>query len=148
MLVPSIFRGNLFDDWMDFSPFRAADTAEHQLYGKHAAHLMRTDVREHEDRYELDIDLPGFKKEDLQLELQDGYLTVSASKGVDKSEKDKNGKMIRQERYAGAMQRTFFVGETVTEEDVKAKFEDGVLRLTVPKKTAQIPEKRTIMIEG
>ena len=125
-----------------------ADT-EKQLYGKHAPHVMKTDIREHEDHYDVDIDLPGFKKDEIELSLDKGYLTVSAAKGVDKDETDKKGKVIRQERYAGAMQRSFYVGSALTEEEIKARFEDGVLKLNVPKKTApKLPEKRTILIEG
>ena len=118
------------------------------LYGKHAAREMKTDVREHEDSYEIDMDLPGFKKDQIKLELEQGYLTVSAAKGLDKDETDKKGTVIRQERYAGAMQRSFYVGESLTEEDIKARFENGVLSLTVPKaETKKLPEKRVIMIE-
>lgn len=151
MLYPSIFSENLFDDLMDFDfpVFKGFGDVDKKLYGKHAAQVMKTDVHEHEDKYEVDIDLPGFQKDEITLNLENGYLTVSAAKGLDKEEKDKAGKLIRQERYAGSMQRSFFVGEAVTEEDVKAKFEDGVLKLTVPKKEApKVPEKKTIMIEG
>ena len=110
---------------------------------------MKTDVHEHEDHYEVDIDLPGFTKDELTIELKDGYLTVSAAKGLDKDENDKKGKLIRQERYAGAMQRSFYVGEELTEEDIKASFKHGVLSLNIPKKEAKaVPEKKTIMIEG
>ena len=146
-MLPSIFGENLFDDWFSFPEFRDLDRAEKRLYGRHAGNLMKTDVREHEEGYEIDIDLPGFKKEEINLELQNGYLTVSASKGVDKTE-EKKGKLIRQERFAGAMQRSFYVGDSLTEEDIKAAFNNGVLSLTVPKKSAKIPEKKTIMIEG
>ena len=146
-MLPSIFGENLFDDWFSFPEFRDLDRAEKRLYGRHAGNLMKTDVREHEEGYEIDIDLPGFKKEEINLELQNGYLTVSASKGVDKTE-EKKGKLIRQERFAGAMQRSFYVGDGLTEEDIKAAFNNGVLSLTVPKKSAKIPEKKTIMIEG
>ncbi len=125
-----------------------ADT-ERKLYGKHAAHVMRTDIREHEDSFQVEIDLPGFKKDEIELSLEKGYLTISAQKGVNKDEKDKAGRVIRQERYTGAMQRSFYVGAGVTDEDIKAKFEDGVLTLNVPKKAApKIPEKKTILIEG
>lgn len=151
MLYPSIFNENLFDDLMDFDfpVFKGFGDVDKKLYGKHAAQVMKTDVHEHEDKYEVDIDLPGFKKDEITLNLENGYLTVAAAKGLDKDEKDKAGKLIRQERYAGSMQRNFYVGENVTEEDVKAKFEDGVLKLTVPKKEApKVPEKKTIMIEG
>ena len=151
MLYPSILSENLFDDWMDlnFPTFRELDSIDRKLYGKNAARMMKTDVREHDDQYEVDIDLPGFKKEEITLGLENGYLTVSAAKGLDKDEKTEKGKLIRQERYAGAMQRSFWVGEDLTEEDIKAKFEDGVLKLLVPKKEAKkVPEKKTILIEG
>ena len=134
MLMPSIFRENLFDDWFDFPDFRDLDRTERKLYGRHADRLMKTDVHEHEDHYEVDIDLPGFAKGEITIELKDGYLTVSAAKGLDKDENDKKGKLIRQERYAGAMQRSFYVGEELTEEDVKASFKHGVLSLNIPKK--------------
>ena len=151
MLYPSLFNDSLFDDLMgfDFPAFRGFDDVDKKLYGKHAAHVMKTDVHEQEDKYEVAIDLPGFKKDEINLSLENGYLTVSAAKGLDKDEKDKKGKVIRQERYAGSMQRSFYVGENITEEDVKARFEDGVLKLDVPKKeTPKLPEKKTIMIEG
>ena len=149
MLMPSIFRENLFDDWFNFPDFSDLDRTERKLYGRHADRLMKTDVHEHEDHYEVDIDLPGFAKDELTIELKDGYLTVSAAKGLDKDENDKKGKLIRQERYAGAMQRSFYVGEELTEEDVKASFKHGVLSLCLPKKEAKaVPEKKTIMIEG
>lgn len=151
MLYPSIFNDSIFDDLMDFDfpVFRGMGDVDKKLYGKHAAQMMKTDVHEHEDQYEVDIDLPGFKKDEITLDLENGYLTVSAAKGLDKDEKDKKGKLIRQERYAGSMQRSFYVGEGITEEDVKAKFEDGVLKLNIPKKEApKVPEKKTIMIEG
>ena len=149
MLMPSIFRENLFDDWCDFPDFRDLDRTERKLYGRHADRLMKTDVHEHEDHYEVDIDLPGFAKDEITIELKDGYLTVSAAKGLDKDENDKKGKLIRQERYTGAMQRSFYVGEELTEEDIKASFKHGVLSLNIPKKEAKaVPEKKTIMIEG
>ena len=122
---------------------------ERKLYGRHADRLMKTDVHEHDDHYEVDIDLPGFAKDEITIELNDGYLTISAAKGLDKDENDKKGKLIRQERYAGAMQRSFYVGENVTEEEIKASFKHGVLSLNIPKKEAKaVPEKKTIMIEG
>ena len=123
--------------------------ADRALYGKNAAREMKTDVHEHEDHYEVDIDLPGFKKDEIDLSLQNGYLTVSATKGVDKEETTKKGKLIRQERYAGSLQRSFYVGDALTEEDIAARFENGVLSLNVPKMEARkVPEKKTIMIEG
>lgn len=151
-LLPSIFGENLLDDWMDFprfTGFRDFDDIDRRLYGKNASHVMKTDVHEKEEGYEVDIDLPGFKKDEIQLNLENGYLTVSAAKGLDKDEQDKKGKVIRRERYAGSMQRSFYVGDALTEEDVKARFEDGVLKLSIPKKDAQaVPEKKTILIEG
>ena len=145
MLMPSIFAENLFDDWFDFPSFRDVDR---KLYGKRADHEMRTDVHEHEDHYEVDIDLPGFKKEEITINLENGYLTVKAARGLDKDEKDKQGKIIRQERYAGSMQRSFYVGDALTEEDIGAKLEHGVLSLNIPKREARkLPEKRTIAIE-
>ena len=119
------------------------------LYGKNAKNIMKTDIREHDEGYELDVDLPGFKKDEISVELDDGYLTISAAKGLDKDEQDKKGKYIRRERYAGAMQRSFYVGDAVTQEDIKAKFEDGILKLSIPKKDAKAVEtKKTIAIEG
>ena len=146
MLMPSIFGENLFDDdWMDFG-FPEVDKA---LYGKHANNVMKTDVKETDTGYEVDIDLPGFKKDEINAQLDNGYLTISAAKGLDKDEKDKKGKYIRKERYAGAMSRSFYVGEGVTQEDIKAKYEDGILRLSVPKKAAeQIESSNRIAIEG
>ena len=151
MLYPTIFNDSIFDDLMDmtFPTFRDFGDVDRKLYGKHAGQIMKTDVHEHEDGYEVDIDLPGFKKDEIELNLENGYLTVRAAKGLDKDETDKKGKLIRQERYAGSMQRSYFVGKNITAEEIKAKFEDGVLKLNVPKKDAtKLPEKKTIMIEG
>ena len=148
MLLPSVFGENLFDEWFNFPDFRDMDRTERKLYGKHADRLMKTDVHEHDDHYEVDIDLPGFSKDEINLELKEGYLTVSAAKGVDKDNTDRKGKIIRQERYAGAMQRSFYVGEHLTEEDIKASFKNGVLSLDVAKKDQpKLPEKKTITIE-
>ena len=148
MLLPSVFGENLFDEWFDFPDFRDVDRTERKLYGKHADRLMKTDVHEHDDHYEVDIDLPGFTKDEINLELKEGYLTVSAAKGVDKDNTDRKGKIIRQERYAGAMQRSFYVGEHLTEEDIKASFKNGVLSLDVAKKDQpKLPDKKTITIE-
>ena len=146
MLMPSIFGENLFnDDWMDFG-FPEVDKA---LYGKHANNVMKTDVKETDTSYEVDIDLPGFKKDEINAQLDNGYLTIRAAKGLDKDEKDKKGKYIRKERYAGAMSRSFYVGEGITQEDIKAKYEDGILRLSVPKKEAKaVEDKKYIAIEG
>ena len=148
MLMPSIFGESLFDDWFDDFD-RQMQHMDRRLYGRNAKREMKTDVREKEDGYEIDMDLPGFKKDQVELSLENGYLTVTANKGFDKDEKDKQARMIRQERYAGSMQRSFYVGDNMTEEDVKARFEDGVLHLNLPKKDARkVPEKKTICIEG
>ena len=148
--MPSIFGENLFDDdWMNFPFEQDFWGKKNPLYGKHAKNMMKTDIREHDEGYEVDIDLPGFKKDEISIELENGYLTVSAAKGLDKAEEDKKGKYIRKERYAGAMQRSFYVGENLTDEDIKAKYENGILRLSVPKKPAKAVEaKKTIAIEG
>ena len=148
--MPSIFGENLFDDdWMDFPFERDFWGKKNPLYGKNAKNLMKTDIREHDSGYEVDVDLPGFKKDEINLELENGYLTVSAAKGLDKDEKDDKGKYIRRERYAGAMQRSFYVGDTLTQEDIKAKYENGILSISIPKKDAQAVEtKKTIAIEG
>ena len=146
MLMPSIFGENLFnDDWMDFG-FPEVDKA---LYGKHASHEMKTDVKETDSGYEVDIDLPGFKKDEINVQLDNGYLSISAAKGLDKEEKNKEGKYIRKERYAGAMSRSFYVGGALTQEDIKAKYESGILRLSIPKKEAkQVEATKRIAIEG
>ena len=125
MMMPSIFGENLFDDWMDFPFEKDFFGTKNPLYGKHAKNMMKTDVRETEDSYEVDIDLPGFKKDEITASLKDGYLTIEAAKGLDKDEEDKKGTYIRRERYAGAMTRSFYVGENVRQEDIHAKFEDG-----------------------
>ncbi len=150
MYMPSIFGENLFDDMFPFDDSFFAPSKKNPLYGKNASRMMKTDIKETDGSYELDIDLPGFKKDEITAELNDGYLTVSAAKGLDKDEKDNKGRYIRQERYSGAMSRTFYVGENVKEEDIKAKFENGILSLSVPKPTEQkqIETKKQIAIEG
>ena len=149
MMLPSIFGEDLFDEMMDF-PFDDDFLGKRNpLYGKKAKNMMKTDVKEHENGYEVDIDLPGFKKDELNLDLTDGYLTISASKGLDKDEEDKKGKYIRKERYAGSMSRSFYVGDGITEEDIKAKYENGILKLSIPKKEAKaVDQKKHIAIEG
>ncbi len=147
MLMSGLFGEDLFDDFWGF-PTRELANIDKQLYGKHAQNLMKTDVHENEEDYEMDMDLPGFKKDQIKIDLENGYLTISASKEHD-SEKKKHGRVIRQERYSGAMQRSFYVGEGVKTEDVKAKFEDGVLKLSIPKRELkQLPSNTTIAIEG
>ena len=148
MYMPSIFGESLFDDMFPFDDSFFA-SKKNPLYGKNASRVMKTDIKENEGSYELDIDLPGFKKDELHLELNDGYLTISAEKGLDKDEKDKNDKYIRRERYAGSMSRSFYVGENMKEEDIHAKYENGILTLDVPKEQKKaVPEKRYIAIEG
>ena len=149
MMLPTIFGENLFDDFMDDAFERNFFGGRNPLYGKHSKNLMKTDVKETETGYELDIDLPGFKKDEISAHLEDGYLTVSAAKGVDKDEKDNEGCYIRRERYSGSMTRSFYVGNAVTEEDIKAKYEDGILSLSIPKKDPKAVEaKKYIAIEG
>ena len=138
-MLPSIFHENLFDDWFDDAFEKSFFGERNPLYGKHAKNLMKTDVRETRDSYKLAIDLPGFKKDEVKVELKDGYLTVSASKGLDKDEEDREGRFIRQERYAGACSRSFYVGD-IRPEEVKCKYEFGVLRVTLPKPTARVVE--------
>ena len=150
MLVPSIFGENLFDDFMDFPFDDDFWGRRNPLYGKNAKRMMKTDIRETDGSYELDVDLPGFKKDEIKASLENGYLTISAAKGLDKDEKDKEGKYIRQERYAGVMSRSFYVGKDVTQEDIKAKYEDGILKLTIPKKEKKpvVEQDNHIAIEG
>ena len=139
MLMPSIFGENLFDDFMDF-PFG----------GKKINTMLKTDIRDTDSSYELDIDMPGFKKEDIKAQLKDGYLTISASTSANNDEQDKDGRYIRRERYAGSCSRSFYVGEGVKEEEIRAKFENGILKLSIPKveNKPQVEEKKYIAIEG
>ena len=154
MLMPSIFGDNLFDDFMNDFPFfddRDVKKAEKKLYGRRGRNLMKTDIRETDHSYELELDLPGFKKDEIRVSLENGYLTVSAAKGLDQDEQEKKtGKYIRRERYAGACERSFYIGEEVTQEEIKGEFKHGILKLTIPKKDAkaQVPEKKYIAIEG
>ena len=150
MMFPSVFGENLFDDWMDDFGFRDNFfSGKNPLYGKHAKNIMKTDVRETDKGYELDVDLPGFKKDEVQVQLKDGYLTISAAKGLDKDEQDKKGNYIRKERYSGSMSRSFYVGDGISEDDIHGKFENGILQLDVPKKEVKAVEtKKRISIEG
>ena len=149
MMMLSIFGENLFDDWMDFPFENEFFGKKNPLYGKHAKNMMKTDVRETDNSYEVDIDLPGFKKDEISVELKDGYLTINAAKGLDKDQKDKDGSYIRRERYAGSMTRSFFVGNGITKEEIHAKYENGILMLSVPKKAAKAVENNHyISIEG
>ena len=152
-MLPSIFGENLFDDFFDdFGEFdrmmnRFNRETGKALYGRKARNLMKTDVRDTGDGYELDVDLPGFRKDEVNVKLNDGYLTISAAKGLDKDDKDKKGNYIRRERYAGAMQRSFYVGD-IKGEDIRARFENGILSLTVPKaEVKKLESHNTIAIE-
>ena len=145
MLMPSIFGENLFDDFMDGFAFPTANWN----YAKNTANVMKTDIKENDKGYELDVDLPGYKKEDVKAELKDGYLTISASNDNTKEEKDEDGKYIRKERYTGSVSRSFYVGKYVTEEDIHAKFENGILKYTVPKvDPPNVEENKYISIQG
>ena len=150
MIMPSIFGENLFDDFMNDFAFPAFEDVDKELYGKHAKNLMKTDVKDTENGYEVDIDLPGFKKDEIKVKLEDGVLTISAAKGLDKDEKDKKGSYLRRERYAGSMSRSFYVGDHVTVEDIHPKYENGILSFSVPKaENKPIEEKnKYIAIEG
>ena len=154
MLMPSIFGENLFDDFFGDFPFyydKDMKDAEKKLYGRRASHVMKTDIKETDKGYELVVDLPGFTKDEVKATLEDGYLTISAEKGLDKDEKEKeSGRYIRKERYAGACSRSFYVGDGVSEEDIKGEFKHGILTLLIPKKEAKpaVEQKKTIAIEG
>ena len=131
-MLPSIFGENLFDD----------------MFEKHGKNLMKTDIRETENSFELDVDLPGFKKDEVQVNLENGYLTISAAKGLDKEEEDKKGHYIRKERYAGECSRSFYIGDSIEPKDIKAKYEDGILRISMPKAAPkQLPSGKSIPID-
>ena len=152
-MTPSIFGKDLFDDFWGFPFYDDKDwkRMEKKLYGHRGKNLMKTDIRESDEGYKVEIDLPGFKKDEIQVSLENGYLTVSAEKGIEKDEKeDKKESYIHRERYSGACSRSFYVGDAVTQEDIKAKFEDGTLKLLIPKKEAvpEVEERKYIAIEG
>ena len=144
MLMPSIFRTNVFDDFFE-DPFK--DFA--RVPARPQNELMRTDVKELDNGFELSIALPGVKKEDITAEINDGYLTISTTTSTNKDEKNADGKYIRRERFYGSAKRSFYVGEDITEEDIKAKYEDGILTLDIPKKEAKpvVEEKKYINIQ-
>ena len=153
MLMPSIFGENMFDEFFrdPFFDSRDMKKLEKKLYGRRGKNLMKTDIRETDTGYELEMDLPGFRKDEIRASLRDGYLTISAAKGLDKDEQEnKSGRYIRQERYAGACERSFYVGEDMTEDDIKGEFKHGILRLSISKKEAKplAEEKKYISIEG
>ena len=146
MMMPSIFGENLFDDF--FEDLDRPLTSWNGFRNQNA--IMKTDVKEHDGSYEVDIDLPGVKKEDVKAELKDGYLTIRAEYGSQKDEKDDNGKYIRRERYSGSSSRSFYVGEQVKQEDIHAKFENGSLKLIIPKmeEKPSVEQNHYIAIEG
>jgi HSP20 family protein len=150
MMMPSIFGENLFDDFMDDFSFPTLPDVDKELYGKHAKNLMKTDVKETDDGYQVAVDLPGFKKDEIKIKLENGTLTINAAKGLDKDEKDKEGKYVRRERYAGSMSRSFYVGKDITEKDIHGKYENGILMLDIPKKAPEkkVEEKKFVTIEG
>ena len=154
MLMPSIFGEDLFDNFMKDFPFFDDNTesnGEKKLYGRRGKNLMKTDIKETEGGYELEMDLPGFTKDEIKVSLENGYMTISAAKGLDKDEQDKkSGRYIRKERYAGSCERSFYVGEDITEEDIKGEFKHGILKLFVPKKEAKpaVEQKKYVSIEG
>ena len=154
MLMPSIFGEDLFDQFMNDFPFyndKDFKKMEKKLYGHHGKNMMKTDIRETDHSYELEMDLPGFTKDEIQVSLENGCLTISAAKGLDQDEQEKKtGKYIRKERYAGACQRSFYIGEDVTQDEIKGEFKHGILKLTIPKKEAkpEVPESKYITIEG
>ena len=146
MLVPSIFGEDLFDDFMRFPTPRDLHKSVAEDWRRV---LMKTDIREVDENYELDVDLPGFSRDEMKLHLKDGYLTIEASRSENKDEKDENGRFLRRERYSGSCSRSFFVGKNLTQEDIHAKYEDGVLKVTFPKEVKkEVEEKKYIAIEG
>ena len=152
MLMPSIFGNDMFGDfftdpWFDDKEFK---DMQKKLYGHRAKNVMSTDVKEVENGYELEMDLPGFKKDEIKASVENGYLTISAARGLDEDEKDqKSGKYIRRERYAGACERSFYVGEGISQDDIKASFQHGILKLFIPKEPAKpVEEKKYVAIEG
>ena len=146
-MLPSIFGENLFDEWFDGSLEKQFFGGRDPLYGKHAKNLMKTDVKELDHGYLLDVELPGFKKDEIEIQLQDGYLTISANKQIEKEEKKEKGRYIRQERYGGQCSRSFYVGD-IRPEDIQAKYEDGVLRVQIPREEeSKLQKQSCISIE-
>ena len=138
MLMPTVFHENLFDDffdpfWNDASIERMMNREARDTFGKRGANMMKTDVKQTADgSYDVAVDLPGCKKEDVQMELNDGYLTIQAVRSHSNDEKDKEGRYLRRETFSGTCARSFYVGDAVKKEDIHAKFEDGILHVTLP----------------
>lgn len=149
MLMPSIFGESLFDEFFN-DDFLRPVARNSRRYETPITGVMKTDIKENEKSYDLDIDLPGYKKEDVSAELKDGYMTITAQKNTNNDKQDENGNYIRRERFYGSCSRSFYVGKDITEADIKARFEDGILKINVPKKEVkeEIPQKRLISIEG
>ncbi|WP_125142886.1 Hsp20/alpha crystallin family protein [Clostridium transplantifaecale] len=153
MLMPSIFGEDLFDDFMKDFPFfddKEQKRLEKKLYGHHSKNLMKTDIRETDSGYMLEMDLPGFAKDEVKVSLEEGTLTVSAAKGLDQDDQDKKtGRYIRRERYAGACERSFYVGEEVTQDEIRGEFKHGILKIFIPKKEAKpaVETRKYITIE-
>ena len=146
--VPAILGDDLFEQWMEGALSGFADM-NRRLYGKHAKSMMKTDVKEIEGGYQVAVEMPGFDKSEISVELDKGYLTITASKDYNKDEQDEDDKYIRRERYAGTMQRSFYVGDSLQQEDIKARYENGILKLEVPKEdTQKIQQNKYIAIEG
>ncbi len=156
MLFPTVFGEDLMDDYMnDWDELSREIEREfpkkNPLYGRHAKDIMRTDVKQKDGKYMIDVDLPGFKKDEINLSLDNGYINIQTSKSLDRDEKDKKGNVIRRERYSGNMARSFYVGDDMKQEDVHAKYEDGVLHIELPDKAPEqkkLNEAKTIAIEG
>lgn len=141
MYLPGIFGDDLMNDFFEDDFFRVP--SQQSRTG-----LMKTDIRKLDGEYELDIELPGYKKDDVQIELNQGNLTIKASRSSENDEKDGQGKIIRRERYNGSVERSFYLGEDISDNEIRARFEDGILKITVPDLEKKIPEKKTISIEG
>ena len=150
MLRPSIFGESFLNDWNDWDNWMnfSFPDVEKKLYGKHAAHVMKTDIKEHDDGYELVVDLPGFNKEDIKMNIEDGYLVINAKTSNEEDNTDKNGKYVRKERYYGECSRSFYIGDNITEEDIKANYKNGTLNVEIPKKEEleKIKDKKYIEI--
>lgn len=136
MLRPSVFHENFVDNIFD----HFFQDSFWKPTGMRTVNTISTDVKELENSYQIDMELPGFNKEDVKVTLEDGYLTVQA-KRLEEKKDSSNEKYIRRERYSGQYQRSFYLGKQVTEEEIKAKFKDGILTLDIPKKSPQIQEK-------
>ncbi len=147
MLMPSLFSNKFFDEWLDF-PLERELNNRNPLFGKGLGNL-RTDIKETDEAYLLDVEMPGFKKEEVSAEFEDGYLTINAKKTQENETKDENEKYVKKERYSGECKRTYYMGQNIDQEKISAKFEDGILKLNVPKINKEIEEKnKYIRIEG